>query len=344
MIKQLGTRMIPWALCAFTAPSAWAQQVQIYGILDAAAGAVNQGRGWTRQLMSGGQSGSRLGFTGSEDLGGGLRATFRLESQINLDDGSTGLGVFWGRRAHVGLSGSFGEVLLGRDYSPGFYSVQQNDIGSLGMFGTLQSVHSLDIETARFNNGIFYTSPDFSGLQLRAMYSFGERADPPLDGGNSAGLGAYYKAGPLHFNVYYHDIKVATPGQASSTTRRQYGGGGGWNFGDWRLTAALGQSDPPGDHDKVTYLSSGVGVRTGLGEVMAQAMRLKSEVTQGHATTLGLSYIHLLSKRTNVYASVGRTRNDSRGSFPLNNSQTSFAPSSAGLAVSGAMIGMRHTF
>src|SRR5258706_9535485 len=83
---------------------------QIYGIVDSAVGVINNGKGTTKQVMSGGQSASRFGITGSEDLGDGLKAFFRLESQVNLDDGSFGLGAFWGRRAHVGISGGFGDV------------------------------------------------------------------------------------------------------------------------------------------------------------------------------------------------------------------------------------------
>ncbi|WP_228121852.1 porin [Variovorax paradoxus] len=70
-------------------------------------------------LSRGGYRGSSLGFRGTEDLGGGLAASFWLESNISNDDGKTGLASF-AKRSTVSLSGGFGELRLGRDYTPIF--------------------------------------------------------------------------------------------------------------------------------------------------------------------------------------------------------------------------------
>lgn len=80
---------------------------------------VNQGTRTASQtaLSSGGYSTSRLGFRGTEDLGGGLAASFWLEAPISPDDGKTGITTFQ-RRSTVSLSGGFGELRLGRDYVP----------------------------------------------------------------------------------------------------------------------------------------------------------------------------------------------------------------------------------
>jgi predicted porin len=90
-------------------------QVTLYGILDANV-QVLDGASTVTRVQSGGLQGSRFGLRGSEDLGGGLKAFFTLESGINVDDGSYGQGSFWGRQAFVGLGTPYGTVSLGRQY------------------------------------------------------------------------------------------------------------------------------------------------------------------------------------------------------------------------------------
>jgi predicted porin len=84
---------------------------------------LNQGSVKTssRQLANSGYNSSRLGFRGTEDLGGGLAASFWLEAPISNDDGQTGVSTFQ-RRSTVSLSGGFGELRLGRDYTPTFWN------------------------------------------------------------------------------------------------------------------------------------------------------------------------------------------------------------------------------
>ena len=99
---------------------AQAQTAVLYGLLDASGSHVKDVGGNSRwQLDSGNMQFSFIGFRGSEDLGGGLRAVFRLESYVSVDSGSAGRSAtatdpFWAREASVGLSGSFGTTVLGR--------------------------------------------------------------------------------------------------------------------------------------------------------------------------------------------------------------------------------------
>ena len=89
--------------------------ITLYGIVDAYAELVHGATTLTR-VQSGGQSNSRFGLKGQEDLGGGLRALFTLESGINLDDGTNGQNAFWGRQAFVGIGSVYGTLTLGRQY------------------------------------------------------------------------------------------------------------------------------------------------------------------------------------------------------------------------------------
>ena len=107
-------------LGAFAGAASAQTNVTVYGLVDAGIQRTdtdNSGARWG--LDSGLQSGNRLGFKGSEDLGGGLSAIFTLESGFNLDDGTQAQGGrLFGRQAWVGLNGGFGTVKFGRQYTP----------------------------------------------------------------------------------------------------------------------------------------------------------------------------------------------------------------------------------
>lgn len=105
------------ALTALVGSASAQSSVTTFGIADAAVTNVKNGSAGSRKTLSSGQSNtSRLGFRGTEDLGGGLRAGFWIEGQVDVDTGGTTMD--WQRRATVSLMGSFGEIRLGRDQNP----------------------------------------------------------------------------------------------------------------------------------------------------------------------------------------------------------------------------------
>lgn len=120
-----------FAWLALSATAAWSQasQVVVYGIVDAAVEASNQGRGTVGRVIAGGANGNRLGFRGSEDLGGGLSAIFRLEMGFALDDGTQSQGGrAFGREASVGFtSKTLGTLTLGRTPTPYYVSMVSVD-------------------------------------------------------------------------------------------------------------------------------------------------------------------------------------------------------------------------
>lgn len=109
--------LIALAVLGLTGGAAVAQSsVTLFGVIDADLKYVKTGDTNVKKLDSGGLSNSRFGVKGTEDLGGGLKASFWLESGFNTDTGSTAdANRFWNRRVTVGLSGDFGEVRLGRN-------------------------------------------------------------------------------------------------------------------------------------------------------------------------------------------------------------------------------------
>ncbi|RZI41890.1 porin [Herbaspirillum sp. HC18] len=103
-------------LGAFAGVASAQTNVSIYGVADVGIERTKLSPGQsTTRLSSGIQSGSRLGFKGSEDLGGGMSAIFALENGYDISNGALGQGgLLFGRQAWVGLNGGFGAVKFGR--------------------------------------------------------------------------------------------------------------------------------------------------------------------------------------------------------------------------------------
>src|SRR4051794_28128398 len=108
------------AVFAAVSASASAQSnVTLFGVLDVNARYVKNDDLKLKSLAGNGLNTSRLGVRGTEDLGDGLKAGFWLETGLNVDTGTQSDSTrFWNRRATVSLLGNFGEVRLGRDFTP----------------------------------------------------------------------------------------------------------------------------------------------------------------------------------------------------------------------------------
>jgi predicted porin len=86
-------------------------------------------------------------------------------------------------------------------------------------------------------------------------------------------------------------------------------------------------------------------VKVGAGEVLAQVMQIKTDVAgDPKGTAWGLAYVHPLSKRTNLYATYGTTRNNAAGAFPVMGSDQRIAAGAAGADPSAFAVGVRHMF
>lgn len=344
------------AVAAALPTIAFAQtNVTLYGIADAGIGMQDKG-GTAKSAVvvsSGLQSTSRFGIRGTEDLGGGLKAVFNFEAGMRVDDG-TAAGLNFTRRSVVGLEGGFGTVSLGRDYTPGFTAGGATDVMGYGLYGNwlgftvvgpLNSHGSVyhGIET-RASNGVHYISPNMGGLTVRAMWSVGERTVAPARGGDIMGLSGVYSAGPITAQAYYQQLKGING--TSTTNNNQYGLGGGYNFGAFRLVASYAVADPSGSNNKHTGFNVGAGVKLGSGELLVQGIQQKIATggTEPKSTTLGVAYVQPLSRRTNVYATFGMTRNNSTGNFALRASDETVAPAAPGNDPRAFSVGVRHTF
>ena len=171
--------------------------VTLYGVVDVALERVKGATSLTR-VTSGQQQGSRWGLRGTEDLGGGMKATFLLESGFNADVGTLGQGGrLFGRQGYVGLGGGWGTVRLGRQYTP------MDDIA--GIIGTkVYDVVSVvpiigNGDYNRVDNAITYVSPTISNTVFQLQYSLGDErvsTNPSADFGKQVSGHALYAQGP----------------------------------------------------------------------------------------------------------------------------------------------------
>ena len=258
--------IIALAVLAASGASMAQSTVVLYGLLDANVGSFksNQISGSTianiRQTKQDGASlnGNRWGMKGTEDLGGGLKAVFNIESGFNIDAGSQAQGALFGRRANVGLSAAFGTVEIGRNTSP-YDGVIADQAMSGSLNGALwgqsaiadpsqsnnapstasaQGLSSATPATAlasaqaflsrtqswigynsRFNNSIKYTSPNLGGLTGTVLYGFGEDKTATTDASRAISVGLKYLSGPFEIGLAYQEEAMGgTLASASGVT------------------------------------------------------------------------------------------------------------------------------
>ncbi|MBO9515803.1 MAG: porin [Variovorax sp.] len=383
-------------------------------VLDAANPAVFAPHPDLRQsqwvLSTGNYTGSRVGFRGTEDLGGGLAASFWLEAGIANDTGGglTAIGLGFNRRSTVSLSGDFGELRAGRDYTPTFWNDNVFDpfatVGSgavaismlLGGAGSAGAIGSLvaNPNYVRANNSVsYFLPPSLGGVYGQAMYAFGENTKydpgaltPPTL--NTARSGRYaggrlgYASGPLDVAAAYGSSVIGDDYQRGITRNLNTGNiGGSYDFGTVKLFGEYSHVDlknvtriqpvftPSGDVTITGYLL-GVNVLVGPGLIRAAYSRVQVDIRNVALASPGLDvpdpvadkfalgYVHNLSRRTALYATVAVTRNRNGAAIapalPPNGSVGFTNPSIANLLNQGAGyradtargwdFGIRHAF
>ncbi|MDB5838718.1 MAG: hypothetical protein JWQ23_670 [Herminiimonas sp.] len=344
------------ALLGAMAGGAYAQTaVTIYGIAD--AGLVNERGGATgnvNKLTSGAQSGSRLGFRGREDLGGGLGAIFTLEAGIALDTGGFNQNnTAFGRQAFVGVdSSTIGAVTLGRQYTAPYLILRDiADPFAVGFAGN--SLNLIPAGGSRMNNSIKYASPSFYGVSGEAAYGFGEVA-----GSNTANrivnAAIGYGNGPINVRAGYFNRRNPT----NTGGFRNILVGASWDFRVAKAHLAYGVDKGLGSSPfPVGETALPFGTPAGLGSDDSREWLVGVTVPFGPATFLA-SYIrkddrsgfnadarqwavgatYSVSKRTNFYTSYGSINNDAGASFTVGNA------SEAGSGDRAFNIGVRHLF
>jgi len=333
------------AMLAFPALPSLAQgSVTVFGVADAALRQTRvEGQSSINSLASGGIAGSRLGFRGSEDLGGGLTASFWLEADIALDTGLSNATAFWSRRSTVALaSRSLGELRLGRDYVPLF--VRQyvpfspfgpNGVASNGslFFGTPSLLGSGSGAGVRADNMVKYVLPGhLGGFYGDVMVSAAEGRS--VNRHRGAVLG--HAAGPVNVNIGFGN----TSDTAGTDSIRIRSIGASYDAGWARLTALVQEGRYKLRRQRTYDL--GAAVPIGLSTVKASVIRADQSgagTDRNDATQLSLGYTYTLSKRTTLYTTFSRIDNKGNQAFGLGG-----VTPAAGKDIRGVEAGISHFF
>jgi predicted porin len=375
------------ALTAFAGVASAQSSVTLFGVIDANMRNVKNGSNSLRTLSTDGMGSSRLGLRGVEDIGGGLRASFWLEGSVNVDvgggqktaavgaNGNGSGGQDWQRRATVSLAGGFGEIRLGRDYTPDFWNhtvfdpFGTNGVGSstnlFGAFAAGGAPANIPATTGspaapnpaftayptagtvvRANNSVGYFLPGgLGGVYGQVMLSAGERAN----GNKHTGFRIGYAAGPVNVAFAYGKTGVAE-GPTIDWTRMNLAGS--YNLGFMTLMAQYIKADVSGgfaDGREVTNYVLGANIKAGA----AGTLKVSYVSTDGDgrsaveratdATQLAFGYQHALSKRTSLYAHYSRISNKAEANFTASSGGVAFG-TTRGRDSNGYEFGINHSF
>lgn len=356
-MKNILSRVTGLALATAAAAGAQAQSgnVQVFGLLDAGV-QVLKASGTERRyfLNSDGNTSSRFGVRGTEDLGGGLKAGFWLESAVTVDDGTSGAtstnnkdsvsgGLTWGRRATLQLSGPWGELRLGRDYVPSFGNLTTsmhpfgtNGVGSSGlMFYPVPAGGTTARTQVRASNSIGYFLPSgLGGWYGHAMVALGEQGPGATrKDGQLQGVRIGWRNDGFNASAAVSKTRYATGDYTQSNV------GASYKWGPARLMALWGENKIGVTKTTATMVGTQWEV-SAQGEVRFAYTQLKARNVASDATHIALGYVHDLSKRTALYGNVARIDNKAAGvRFNVGLATTQPGGNSGGVEA-----GVRHSF
>ena len=334
-------------LIAIAGAASAQSSVTLFGVVDASAKYVKNGDNKQKTLGTNGINSSRFGVRGIEDLGGGLKAGFWLESGFNPDTGAqSDSSRFFNRRSTVSLIGGFGELRLGRDYTPSYYGFADYDAfgtNGVGDSSKFQSnLGSTEVTDVRADNAISYFLPKSIGsLYGQVMVAAGEGTSGKKYVGGRVG----YAAGPFDVSGSYAQTTVTA--NASGDDKYKVAIlGASYDLAMVKLSGYYSQTKW-GDL-KLGVWDIGATAPIGQGRVRASYVHANaSGVSQFGADTgandadqFALGYIYDLSKRTAVYTSYARVKNKGNATFTVASSPALLP----GATSQGLEVGLRHSF
>lgn len=337
--------------------AAWAQSsVTLYGIVDSAVqyGKFNDTVSPTAMAASGNLQASRFGFRGSEDLGGGYRANFQLETGFNTYTGVGGGTTMFNRGASVGLSSTtYGSVDAGLMYLPIYWVFLASDVATYGLSNPaaiMSLEHTVTLGKTGtggfYPNAVRYRTPNYYGLTSEIGYSFGaQNASGQTADGRNIGMNVMYQRFGMTlgygFNRYEYYTNTSTLTASSQLThvvtatyayhRNMIGA----NYIYSKRT------------DATNWFASAVllnaKIPLGPGDVELGVAR-RIENAQARAMAYNVGYVYFLSKRTQLYGYASMIGNNSHSSQGFGLLNTNYATVTPGFDPWVATVGLRTSF
>ncbi len=310
--------------------------VTMFGVLDNNIGWGKGSLTSSKSMGTGGLAGSRLGFRGAEDLGNGVRALFMLEHGFTSDNG-VGTPSMWNRQVYVGLSSGWGELLMGRQYTPTFLVHATYDaFGPQGVAAQQVLLGSVEVTQAaniRANDAVSYRTPaTLGGFSVQAMTT-----DHTASPGWYHGMKLGYAAGPVSVDLAFGHFNNPAIGDVNSVTL-----GGRYTLGAFKFYALYDKADS-GNSNNSRGLQVSTTYSLGTTDLKFSVAESKSTSAAGAAigTTrrYGLGFVHALSKRTSLYGSYAKLANSNGARSVVNGATTAANQGSQGLD-----LGIAHSF
>ena len=308
--------LIALAVLAASGAAMAQSTVTLYGVADINIGtALNKvnGVGETQtKIDSGTLNGSRWGVKGAEDLGGGLKAIFQFESGFNLDTGASAQGgLLFGRQAFVGVTGGFGTLTMGRQYTA--YdavrgTIDTNFDSGLSPVGNVFGYGVVADYDGRQNNTVMFQSANYGGISGAVQIGLGENKTATNDASQALSLNVQYEAGPIYVAYAYQEQKA--PDSLTTTASTKYNViGASYNFGMAKLRAAYNTASVGPNKDKEYML--GVDVPVGAAATVTFGYAHTAGEINGNEFSTGKGYAIVasydMSKRTALYTGLNNT-------------------------------------
>jgi predicted porin len=291
-------------LGAFAGAASAQSSVTIFGKMDLGVGKPVGTE--DKQVLD--AAGSRIGFRGVEDLGGGLKAVFAIEHRLAPDTGTSASGNFWNGFSTVGLVTNFGAFNLGRQYTPSFLLIQNqidpfggDTVAGLRTVGMLLGANAgapTGVAKVRTQDSIKYDLV-MGGFSLGASVGEGVTGNGGRDERHIS-VAAAYSAGPFWVGVGYED--------PAAEEDKIVNVGGRYNFGFMTLSGAYSKGTTAAGADIKGWL---IGANVPVGALDLKVGFAKNDHDiNGQVKKIGIGAHYNLSKRTKLYADVGRQSGD----------------------------------
>jgi predicted porin len=329
--------------------------VTLYGLMDGGflytsktAGTSGQNEGHQFSAIDSGAEPTQFGLFGTEDLGGSLKAKFRLESGVSVMNGgfNDSNGNLFGRQAYVALSGPYGEATIGLQFSPFFLALYETDARGFSQFGSgVVNYADSVLATGIFNsNGIAYTSPQIYGFQGSALFAFGGRSGD-FQAGRQYSAKLEYENGTLLLNAAVYSGNGGGAVQTPVPSDVEFWGrtiGVTWKFGvvtakaqfvNYKVAQSFNSNIYSGGLD--WYAAPQLDVNGGVWYTSDR------NHTENHSIMCAVGATYFVSKRTALYAQVAVVNNHGAMDTGLSLNGALYGVRGT---TAGANIGMRQTF